>query len=58
MSINSIELNESILNLMATGKSRNSILQCLALSWQDAKEYRSVKQKFSQIMAMVESSGR
>jgi hypothetical protein len=34
----------------------DSVLRCLAMSWRDAKEYRSVKQNAGQRMSLIETA--
>lgn len=51
-----IDLNESTINFLASGLGADAVLRCLSLSWQDAKNYRSVTQNAGQRMRLIEDS--
>lgn len=52
--MNKIEINEENIKSFSKGITGHAVLRCLAMSWEDANEYRSVKQNSAQRKQMIE----
>lgn len=56
MIMEKIDINESTINFFASGYGGDCVLRCLSLSWQDAKNYKSVTQNAGQRMSLIEDA--